>query len=532
MRLIVFFVSIITLSSCLSEDKTDASKMIFSYNESAGIHSFDPAFAKDQARIWFCHQVYNSLLQLDSNLQVKPSIAKRWEVSEDAMQYDFILRNDVSFHEDKSIFGSQGSRMVNVHDVVYSLNRLLDKRIASPGAWVLSSLDRISVINDSTLRMNLSEPNPAFLGLLSMQYCSILPLESDTISDFFVAPIGTGPFQFQYHKNNVKLVLRKHPAYFEYEGAEQLPYLDAVAIRFIPDKQTAFLEFIKGNFDFLSGIDASYKDELLDANGGLQKKYQKVLKYRKQDYLNTEYLGILMDDNQSNKALKDIRVRKALNLSFDRKQMMRYLRNDIGTPANSGFIPKGLPGHQEGIGYGFQPEMAKQLLLDAGHPNAQGIPQIQLNTTSSYVDLCEYIQHAWQEIGFEVEVNVSPPSTHRQQVSKSQLSVFRGSWIADYADAENYLALFYSKNHSPNGPNYTHFSDSLFDALYESSLQIPHITERIPIYEKMDRIIMEKAAIIPLYYDNVMRFQHNYVQGLGSNSMNLLDLKRVKFSEN
>jgi len=357
-------------------------------------------------------------------------------------------------------------------------------------------------------------------------------LESDTISDFFVAPIGTGPFQFQYHKNNVKLVLRKHPAYFEYEGAEQLPYLDAVAIRFIPDKQTAFLEFIKGNFDFLSGIDASYKDELLDANGGLQKKYQKVLKYRKQDYLNTEYLGILMDDNQSNKALKDIRVRKALNLSFDRKQMMRYLRNDIGTPANSGFIPKGLPGHQEGIGYGFQPEMAKQLLLDAGHPNAQGIPQIQLNTTSSYVDLCEYIQHAWQEIGFEVEVNVSPPSTHRQQVSKSQLSVFRGSWIADYADAENYLALFYSKNHSPNGPNYTHFSDSLFDALYESSLQIPHITERIPIYEKMDRIIMEKAAIIPLYYDNVMRFQHNYVQGLGSNSMNLLDLKRVKFSEN
>lgn len=531
MRLIALIVSVMTLSSCHSVEINDEPKMIFSYNESAGIHSFDPAFSKDQARIWFCNQVYNSLLQLDSNLQVKPAIAKRWEISEDAKQYDFILRSDVVFHENKSIFGDRGTREVNVEDVVYSLNRLRDDRIASPGAWVLSSLDRVYAINDSTVRMNLLVPNPAFLGLLSMQYCSILPMESDSIPDFFEEPVGTGPFHFQYHKSNVKLVLRKHSNYFESEDSTKLPYLDAVSIRFIPDKQTAFLEFIKGNFDFISGIDASYKDELIDANGELHKKYHDIIKYRKQDYLNTEYLGILMGENQSNEALKDIRVRKALNYSFDRNQMMKYLRNDIGTPAVSGFIPKGLSGYLPGIGYSFQPEKAKQLLLEAGYPNAEGIPLIQLNTTSSYVDLCEYIQHAWEDLGFEVEVNVSPPSTHRQQVSKSQLSIFRGSWIADYADAENYLALFYSKNHSPNGPNYTHFSNTLFDSLYESSIHLPNIADRIPIYEKMDRIITDQAAIVPLYYDNVMRFQHNYVHGLGSNAMNLLDLKRVKFRE-
>ena len=529
MRLFVLLAISITLSSCFSVDKNDDSKMIFSYNESSGIHSFDPAFAKDQARIWFCNQVYNSLLQLDSNLQIKPSIAKRWEVSTDARQYDFILRDDVFFHENHSIFGERGLREVNTEDVVYSLSRLIDSQTASPGAWVLSNVDRIYAINDSTIRINLSVPNPTFLGLLSMQYCSILPVESDTITDFFEAPIGTGPFHFQYHKSNVKLVLRKHAHYFEYEDSQQLPYLDAVAIRFIPDKQTAFLEFIKGNFDFLSGIDASYKDELIDARGLLQKKYQSTLKYRKQDYLNTEYLGILMGENQALEALKDVRVRKALNFSFDRSQMIKYLRNDVGTPAVSGFIPKGLPGYLPDVGYDFQPEIAKQLLSEAGYPDAEGIPMLQLNTTSSYVDLCEYIQHAWEEVGFEVEINVSPPSTHRQQVSKSQLSIFRGSWIADYADAENYLALFYSKNHSPNGPNYTHFSNSLFDSLYESSIHIPNLKDRIPIYEQMDQIITDESVIIPLYYDNVLRFQHNYVEGLGSNAMNLLDLKRVKF---
>ena len=518
-QLLVSFLALI-LSSCGSASKNNLGKKIFSYNESAGIHSFDPAFAKDQARIWFCNQVYNSLVQLDSNLQVVPSIAQSWEVSNNGLTYDFTLRSDVQFHHPLN-------RQLTINDVLYSLTRLGSEQTASPGAWVLNSVENISALNDSVIRIELKESNPAFLGLLSMQYCSILPVESDTIPNFFKAPLGTGPFHFQFHKENVKLVLRKNESYFETENGLQLPYLDAVAISFIPDKQTAFLEFIKGNFDFLSGIDASYKDELLTLNGELQSKYSEYLNFSKQDYLNTEYLGILMDENQENTVLKNPKIRQALNMGFNRDLMMQYLRNYIGTPAHSGFIPKGLPGFKAGSGYTFNPDSAKVLLEDAGFPNAVGIPEIHLNTTSSYVDLCEYIQHAWQEIGFKVVVNVNPPSTHRQQVSKSQLSIFRGSWIADYADAENYLSLFYSKNHSPNGPNYTHFTNTQFDALYEEALSISELKYRIPLYEKMDSIVINQAAIIPLYYDNVMRFSHKYVKGLGSNAMNLLDLKRV-----
>jgi len=524
----LFYIIVCVLSSCGGMVNHEQTKMIFKYNESAGIHSFDPAFAKDQSRIWFCNQIYNSLVQLDSNLQVQPSIAKRWEISDDGSQYDFIIRDDVAFHHSEKSFGTNGYRNVDVNDVIYSLNRLKSKKTASPGAWILSNVKNISVFNDSTVRINLLLPNPAFLGLLSMQYCSVLPVESDTIPYFFDSPIGSGPFQFQFHKPNVKLVLRKHQNYFEFEGKNKLPYLDAVAISFISDKQTAFLEFIKGKFDFLSGIDVSYKDELLDNYGELSTKYEQKLNFYKQDYLNTEYLGILMDDNQQNIALKDIKVRRALNYAFDRDLMMQYLRNNIGTPAHSGFIPKGLPGFHPRRGYKYDLELAKKHLIEAGYPNAKGIPVIHLNTTSSYVDLCEFIQYSWEELGFKVEVNVNPPSTHRQQVSNSQLSIFRGSWIADYADAENYLALFYSGNHSPNGPNYTHFSNNEFDDLYEKSLRIPELVNRIPLYEKMDSIVINQAAIIPLYYDNVLRFSHKSVKALGSNAMNLLDLKKVK----
>ncbi len=521
MRVTSVIILSIFLCFCTNKQIESQEKSIFRYNESSGIQTFDPAFAKDQARVWFCHHIFNSMVSLDSNLIIKPSVAKSWHISEDALTYEFKIRDDVYFHEPIS-------RQVNTHDIVYSLNRLRDSNIASPGAWILSDISSIQAMSDTVLRIVLKNPNPAFLSLLSMQYCSILPIESDGDVDFFIAPIGTGPFKFQYHKPNVKLVLRKNFKYFEFEGDYRLPYLDAVSISFIPDKQTVFLEFIRGNFDFLSGIDASYKDELLTPNGELNLRYKSKINYTKQAYLNTEYLGILTDSNQSNIALKNSNVRQALNISFDKSLMIKYLRNNNGTPALNGFIPKGLPGFRESNIYPFDLKKAKKLLAKAGYPNGKGIETIELSTTSSYLDLCEYIQHAWQQLGIDVKININPPSIHRQQVSKSQLSIFRGSWIADYPDAENYLSLFYSKNHSPNGPNYTHFSNEIFDSLYLKSKQIADIEKRLPYYFKMDSMLMSEGVIIPLYYDAVSRFSNKEIQSLGSNPMNLLDLKRVQ----
>ena len=124
--------------------------------------------------------------------------------------------------------------------------------------------------------------------------------------------------------------------------------------------------------------------------------------------------------------------------------MLKFLRNNIGTPAINGFIPLGLPSFSADLeGYNYNPEMAKQLIEE----NQFDLnTEIVLSTTSSYLDLCEYIQNQLGEIGLNVKVEVNPPSTHRQMVATSKLSFFRGSWIADYPDAENYLSLFYSNN--------------------------------------------------------------------------------------
>ena len=160
------FISLIMFSACTQGDFKDTGKSVFRYNESAGLTSLDPAFARDQANIWATNQIFNGLVQLDENLKVKPCIAKNWEISGDGLIYTFHLRTDVLFHTDTA-FGIDKTRKVIASDFVYSFNRLTDEKLASPGAWVLEKVSKGSnaffAPNDSTFVIRLSSPFPPFL---------------------------------------------------------------------------------------------------------------------------------------------------------------------------------------------------------------------------------------------------------------------------------------------------------------------------------------------------------------------------------
>jgi peptide/nickel transport system substrate-binding protein len=531
---------LLLISACGNRPEELEGKTVFRYNESAGITSLDPAFARNQANIWAVNQLFNGLVQLDSNLLVQPCIAKSWDVSEDGMIYTFTLRNDVYFHDNVCFAGGKG-RKVTSEDVVYSLQRLTDPTIASPGAWALSSVSEnagkpdISAPNDSIVVIKMKYPFPPFLGLLGMQYCSVLPREAVEYygENFRNSPVGTGPFYFKMWKEGVKLVLLRNDNYFEYNGSDRLPYLDAVAVSFIIDKQTAFLEFVKGNLDFISGLDASYKDELLTASGMLNPKYNEKIKMHSQPYLNTEYLGFIYDSLNpliNTSALKDVNVRKAINMGFDRKKMIRYLRNNIGEPGTKGMIPAGMPGynHYKNFGYDYNPSEARRLLAKAGFPDGKGMGPVVLSTNASYLDICQFIQSELSKIGIELKIDVSPPATLKENIAQSRIPFFRGSWIADYPDAENYLSLFYSGNFTPQGPNYTLYNNPAFDRLFLEASSITHDSLRFEAYTRLDSIIMQDAPVVVLFYDRVLRFTRSGISGLGSNPMNLLVLKHVK----
>ncbi len=540
-----FIIIFLCLFSCGHKNKnTEINKTVFRYNESKGITSLDPAYARNQTVIWPVAQIYCGLVQLNDDLEIKPLIAHDWLISDDGLTYTFFLRTDVYFHDDPCFREGKG-RKINSEDFAYSYRRITNPSVASPGSWIFNYVetretefsDGFIPVNDSVFVIRLKEPFPPFLGMLSMPYCFVVPHEAvETYkSDFGRNPVGCGPFYFHSWREDEKLILLKNVNYFEKgSGGYSLPYIDAVAITFIKDKQSEFFEFLKGNIDFLSGIHPAYKDELLTRSGNLNTKYRDRFVLSKQEYLNTEYLGFLLDteinDDKANPLLNK-NLRKAINYGFDREKMIKYLRNNVGIPALSGFVPVGLPSFDPDLkGYKYNPDTALYFLEQAGYPNGKGLPEILLTTTSDYLDLCEFIQFELEKTGLKLKIDVATGAAFRNKVANSNLNFFRASWIADYPDAENFLLLFYSKNFSPSGPNYTHFSNAEYDSLYLKAVKMPDEENRYNIYRKMDSIILEEGAIVPLYYDQVARFTSAKIQGLSLNPMNSLVLKNVKIS--
>ncbi len=514
-------------------------KQIFHYNESSGILSLDPAFASGQATIWPCNQLYNGLVDMDDQLRVVPAIAKSWTISEDGKTYTFILRDDVQFHQTE-FFPFGKPRYVTAEDFVYSLGRILSPEVASPGAWIFQKVKRdkegnpaFKALNDTVFQIELSEPFPPFLGILTMKYCSVVPHEvvERYGKDFRKHPVGTGPFQMQLWEEGVKLVMRKNPNYFEKDSAgNRLPYIDAVAVSFIVDKQSVFMEFMKGSLDFMSGVDPSYKDALLTKDGQLNPEYADKIKLITGPYLNTEYLGFNLKPSGKRNPLMDKRIRQAINYGFDREKMMKYLRNNMGYAGDGGFVPRGMPSYnpERTGGYSYNPQKALQLLADAGYPNGKGLPEITLTVSAQYADLCQYIQHELEQIGITLKLDIAQPAQQREMMRSYQLPFFRGSWICDYPDAENQMSLFYSKNILPAGSNYTHYVNKKFDQLYEKSQRCTDDSLRTEYYVEMDALLVEDAPFVVLYYDKVARFVQKNVEGLGVNPVNMLDLRRVR----
>ncbi len=490
--------------------------------------------------MWAIHQLYNTLVEVDENMQLKPSLAKSWEIAADNITFIFHLRTDVFFNDDISFANGNGRRL-NAADVLYSFKRIVDKNIASPGAWIFNNrVDTINgfvAINDSTFQLKLIRPFQPILGILSMQYCSVVAKEAveKYAADFRRHPVGSGAFSMVAWEEGQALVLKKNEHYFEKDSAgNSLPYIDGIKVSFFDSKATEFLEFEQGRLDFINDIETSFKDEVLTKTGQLKKQWEGRLILQKHPYLNIEYLGILVDGQNElvkSSPLRLQKIRQAINYGFDKRKMMLYLRNSIGTAAESGFVPQGFPSFDTTavIGYRYDPQKAKQLLAEAGYSSGKNLPVIKLLTIPVYADLAGYIANELKQIGITVQVEAIQKSLLLEQTSKSQALFFRGSWIADYPDAENYLSVFYGKNPAP--PNYTRYNNPAYNALYEKAIAEKNDSLRYKLYQQMDRLIINDAPVVPLWYDMAIHLVHTNIKQFYPNSLNLLELRRVNIEK-
>ena len=522
-KFLILCFSVILITSCSEKNGFDL--LIFKYNQANNISSLDPAFAKAQNNIWAINQIFDGLVHYEDNM-IKPRIAKSWTINEEGTQIHFIIDQKYKFHQ-ADFYDNEQERIVTADDVVYSFERILSDTLNSPGSWIfediISEQDPFVAINDTLFQLNLKSPFVPILGILSMQYCSIISEKAVKHygRSFRKTPIGTGPFMLKRWQENHALYLTKNHEY---------PYikhnLDGIKVSFIPDKKIAFYEFMNGKLDFISGIESAYANELLDSDGNLLAELKSEIQYFTSPYLNLEYIGI--DQlNLSHPLLAETEFRQALNLSINRSEMLKLFKNGIGAAALQGIIPKGLDGYSADFTYTrYDPDIAKQIIRKYSDVN-NIIPTLKIKTNKEYIDIISYVAKSWENLGLHVDIEVLDAAILRQQMRNGQAGIFRASWIADYLDEQSFLCLFYGENPAP--PNYSRFTNKEFDKDYELSISENDYDKRMKLYRSLDSIVVNHIPIIPLYYDETALFISNRVKsGFTSNPLNVLDLRKIQ----
>jgi ABC-type transport system substrate-binding protein len=548
---LLLFVPLFILCSCT---KKVSDTNIFRYNEAQGIENLDPVMCSNYPAIWPVMQCMEGLVEFDREMNLHPLLAERYEISQDGLVYTFHIMKNVYFHDDEC-FPDKKGRMLNAYDFKYCFERLCDPRTKTRGLWLfrdrvkgaaefinsvqnnkldVKAISGIQCPDSSTLVITLTKPFAPFLSILTMAYTYVYPHEAVDYykENFGYHPVGTGPFKFVKWDFDKELVFEKNPNYWKKNKAgNPLVYLDGYTVTFTRSPETEFLDFKEGRLDFYSPS-PEVLSQITDETGKLLPQYD--FDMVKQPWLNTVYLAVQLDKNmpggRNNILADNKKLRQAISYAIDREKIVRYVLKFKGIPAENGPIPIGMPGFSKDVaGYNFDKEKAAQLLTEAGYPGGKGLSlKLTISNEETQKLIGEAVQAQLRDVGINVQLDFIQGSTLRSSQVGGELAFWRANWGADYFDPENFMALFYSKNKTPAGPNYTHYSNPKADSLYDLAMKLTDFPTRAKLYNQMENIVMEDAPWILLIYNEIIYLKNKHVKDMYIDGLNNLILKWAK----
>jgi peptide/nickel transport system substrate-binding protein len=457
--------------------------------------SLDPHLSSSYSSSLVIEQVYSGLIQFDENMNVQPDLAESWTVSPDGLQYDFKLRQGVTFHN---------GRAMTADDVLYSLNRVKDPNGGSPRSYLLESVKSIDAPDPASVRITMNKPFAALLSHLDTSL-AIVPKEVvQQNGDLSKVMVGTGPFKFVEFVPNTHASLAKNPNYHE----QGLPYLDTLTWLPIPDDSTRTANIQTSTVDFADQI--AQKDiTSLQSQSGVQLAHGASTLH--------DYLML----NTTRKPFSDVRVRQAIAYTLDRKLMTDTILFGFGTPMDGGIIPSWHWAYADLHMYA-KPDIAKakQLMSDAGYPN--GFP-VTVGAGSNYqaqVQEAEMLKDQLKQIGIDVTPNPTEWGTYIDNVvTKKDFDAAIIGWIGA-VDPDDWM---YSRFHSNEQWNTTNYSNTQVDQLLEQGRGSTDQSKRKPLYNQADQAIVTDAPFVFFFLYDQYEALRDYVKGyahMANNSKN------------
>lgn len=534
---------------------------ILHVNETEDLGSLMPIAINEVNGYHIASQVYEGLVKYNqSDLSLQPALARSWEINSDNTEYTFHLRTGVYFQNDSCFDGSVG-RLLKASDVKYCFEHLCTPNVHNTqfeitfkdrvegateyfdlsGYGKSHDLKGLTVLNDSTIKIKLIEPDVNFLNILTMPGCYIYPREAVRKygNNMRHKAVGTGPFYIEKIAGKEYLLMKRNPNYWGYDKfGNQLPYLDGIKWLFIKDKKTEILSFKAGLLDMVYRIPVDMFHEIM---GDLHTSHQKDIYFDiyTSPALSTHYYGFNLQTNPFF-SIKEIRL--AFNLAIDRVKIADYTIKGEGMAAQYGMVPhtdwfeKNGYNYKAIKGYDFNPDSAKKLLALAGYPDGNGLPSFNLEVNSGgerNMLVALAVQKMLKEnLGVNINISVVPWSEHVKNVENGKSDFFRYSWIADYPDPESFLMLFHGKlvpeNYTEKSQiNFCRFKNARFDSLFEASHKESDIKKRFALLSMADQIILNEGACIPLFYDENIRLEQKNVRNLPENPMDYLDMTQT-----
>ncbi len=538
---------------------------ILKVNEVDKVKSLMPMSISEQNAYHVASQIYEGLVKYNQfDLSLMPGLAKTWEISTDLKEYTFHLRTNAKFHDD-SCFKDGIGRYVKASDVLFSFETLCSKNIHNSqfditfkdrveganenyelsSSGKVHSISGVKVINDSTLKIKLLNPDPTFLNILAMPGCFIFPKEAGLKygSKMRTICVGTGPFYLESLKEGEEVILKRNPDYWARDIHNNLlPYLDGIQWTFLPDKRNEVEAFRDGKLDAIYNIPVDLLHQTL---GSMQDNSNKKLNFDiySSPALSTHFYGMNV---QLNPFFSVKEIRRAMNLAINRKKIAEETLKGEGTVAEYGIVPYTKTFEKAGYsykslkGFTYDPDSAKKLLKKAGYPMGMGLPPFNLEINRGGGERNLMVALAVQKmlkenLGINVNLNIVSWSEHMNNVYSGKNDFFRYAWACDYPDPESFLTLFYGP-HVPERleeksyVNVARFKNSNFDSLYLSARTELDKTKRYQMLQRAEQILLDEAAFMPLYYDENMRLVQKHVKNFRENPMGYMDMTYVYFS--
>ena len=456
--------------------------------------TLDPHLTTDATSAQVIVEIFGGLVTIDRNLDVVPDLAESWDISADGRVYTFRIRPDAVFHDGKP---------VTAEDVRWSLERVTDPLTEAPNvdqylgdivgvdaklAGDVLEISGVQVINGRTIEITIDASKSFFLA--KMTYPTAFVLDRENIEanpkNWFRKPNGTGPFKMTEYKVGETLILSRHDAY-------HLGSAKVAEVEMILSGGTSMLMYENDEID-IAGVGLADLDRLLEPSHNLNAELTRAA-----PSFSVQYIGL----NVNEPPLDDVKVRQALNLAIDKREIATIVLGDQVVPAK-GILPPGFPGFSESVsGYKFDPIKAKQLLLESKYGNdLDNLPPITITTPGSFganvsLDM-EVVLAMWEKnLGITTEFQQTEFATFLKDLNKRRFQMFDIGWIADYPDPENFLdILFYSDSSN----NHTNYNNPEVDALLEKARVETDETLRFSIYNEVEQTILDDAPWIPLWY--------------------------------